>query len=106
MNGDRKWIANVNAFLSDHDPSQLMDFYPIFESDSYLNKPLSPSGDGESEHDGGGAKNSSIYLGIGEVPMQSLWSKFLHYLGTTRATLFTLNFSYLSPSSYQNVTTA
>ena len=26
MNGDRKWIANVNAFLSDHNPSQLIIF--------------------------------------------------------------------------------
>jgi hypothetical protein len=34
LNGDRKWIANVNAFLSDHDPSRLMDFYCIFESDT------------------------------------------------------------------------
>jgi hypothetical protein len=107
LNGNRKRIANVNAFLSDHNPSRLMDFYHIFESDSYLNKPLSPSSDGESEYDGGGAKNLSIYLGIGEVPMQSLWSKFLHYLGTTRATLSTLNFSYLStielPKCYNSV---
>jgi hypothetical protein len=80
-----------------------MGFYYIFENNRGLNTALSPSGGGNGDRNGGGKEGGdggsitdlSIYLGIGDVPTQSVWSRFLHYLGTTRETLSTLSFSYL-----------
>ena len=103
LNSDSKWYANINAFLLDHAPSQVMDFYRIFENNRGLNTASSLSGGSDGDRnsggkeggDGGGITNLSIYLGIGDVPMRSVWSRFLCYLGTTRETLSTLSFSYL-----------
>jgi hypothetical protein len=76
LNSDSKWYAYVNAFLLDHAPSQVMDFYHIFENDRGLNTALSPSGGGDGDRNGSGKEGSnrggitdlSIYLGIGDVP--------------------------------------
>jgi hypothetical protein len=81
-----------------------MDFHCIFENNRGLNTASSLSGGSDGDRnsggkeggDGGGITDLSIYLGIGDVPMQSVWSRFLHYLGTTRETLSTISFSYLS----------
>ncbi len=54
LNGDSKWHSDVNVFLSDHDPSQVMDFYRIFENDRCLNTALSPSDVGNGNRNGGG----------------------------------------------------
>jgi hypothetical protein len=62
LNGDSKWHADVNAFLLDHDPSQAMDFYCIFENDRGLNTALSPTGSGNDNRNGGGKEGGN---GIG-----------------------------------------
>jgi hypothetical protein len=110
LNGDSKWHANINAFLSDHNPSRVMDFYCIFKNDRGLHAASNPSGGGNGSRNGGvggSTKDLSIYLGIGDVPKQSLWSRFLQYLGTTRETLSPLRFSYFLtiklPQCYNNV---
>jgi hypothetical protein len=72
LNSDSKWYANVNAFLLDRNPSQVMDFYCIFENNRGSNTASSPScssngdrkGGGKEGSNGGGITNLSIYLGI------------------------------------------
>ncbi len=92
-----------------------MDFYCIYENDRGLNTASSPFGGGNGDRNGSGKEGSngggitdlSIYLGIGDVPTRSVWSRFLRYLGTTRETLSTLSFSYLLtielPQCYNNL---
>ena len=83
---NHEWNAVVNTFLSDHDPSRVMDFYQIFDR---ISEGVHKNWDGVS---GGGLMRSSIDAGLslskGMVGFQqkSLWSEILCYLGATTST--------------------
>jgi hypothetical protein len=83
---NHEWNAVVNTFLSDHNPSRVMDFYQIFDR---ISEGVHKGWDGVS---GGGLMRSSIDAGLslskGMVGFQqkSLWSENFCYLGATTST--------------------
>ena len=81
LSGDSKWNADVSAFLSNHNPSCVMDFYHIFDR--------IPEGVNNNWHGITGEARimrSSIAAGPCLSKKQSLWSKICCYLGTTTST--------------------
>jgi hypothetical protein len=83
---NHEWNTVVDTFLSDHDPSRVMDFYQIFDR---ISEGVHKNWDGVS---GGGLMRSSIDAGLslskGIVGFQqkSLWSEILCYLGAITST--------------------
>jgi hypothetical protein len=98
-----KWNATVDAFLSTHDPSQLMEFYQIFDQ---VTEKVNANQNSNPE-------DVPVVLPVGVISDQckqvvrfwqeSIWSQFLHYLASMGQT----HTSYISllelPCCYQSI---
>jgi hypothetical protein len=99
-----KWNGTINAFLSTHNPSQLMDFYQIFDQ---VTERLNANQNSNPE-------DVPVVLPVGVISDQhkrvvgfwqeSIWSQFLCYLASMGQT----HTSYISllelPRCYQSIT--
>jgi hypothetical protein len=92
-----KWNATIDAFLLNHDPSRLMDFYQIFDQ--------VPEGVNTTQN----SNPEGVPIGppVGIVSRQrkrvagfrqeSIWSRFIHYLvsmGNTDTSTFPISSSH------------
>jgi hypothetical protein len=77
-----KWNATVNAFLSTHDPSQLMDFYQIFDQvteEVNANRNSNPEDVPVGLPVGVISDQHKLMVGFWQEP---IWSQFLRYLAS------------------------
>jgi hypothetical protein len=97
----------VEAFLLDHDPSQMMDFYQIFVNDASIVGFDNLSMDvGVSMLLGlmlGSLLVLLLDLGNGNRSVHSLWSKCLHTLGTMSKPHASYISTFELPRRYQNI---
>jgi hypothetical protein len=77
-----KWNTNVNAFLSTHNPSRLMDFYQIFDQ---VLEGVNANWNSDPEEVPAGLPVGIILDQRKRVVrfwQESIWPRFLHYLAS------------------------